>query len=637
MRTPFKVLLPVLVLLTLPALAQAQFAFTTNNGTITITDYTGTDLAAVIPSSTNGYPVTSIGDGAFYDTAVISVLIPDSVTNIGDSAFYDCLGLSSIAIPNGVSHIGGYAFYQCINLTNVTIPESVTSIGDMVFAFCHNLDSITVDGSNRCYSSAEGLLFDKDKTRLIQCPVAKVGDYAVPDGVTNVESFAFATSSLKSITIPDSVTSIGDNVFFNCCNLTNVTILGSLGSIESRTFYFCVNLRTATIPSGVTSIGDEAFSDCYSLSDATIPDSVNSIGSYAFFRCRSLASVTIGNNVTDIGTHAFFECTWLSSVGVADSVTNIGSYAFYGCSSLSSLALGNHVTSIEDLAFAFCGSLSSVTLPGSVSTLGDRPFYCCSSLAAINVDALNALYSSVDGVLFDKGQTTLILFPHREPESYVIPNGVGRIEPYAFDECGNLTNVTLPGSLTDIGSYGFYFCANLTNLRIPNGVTNIGQYAFSTCVSLTNVFIPSTVSSIGAGAFYYCSSLKAAYFCGEPPWLGGAFGDPNQTTVYYLPGTTGWGPSFGDCPTALWFLPNPLILINPSFGAQTNAFGFVVSWATNLPVVVEGCTSLASSTWLPLKTNALTDGWFYFSDPDWTNYPARFYRIRSLQSVVPGL
>ena len=108
------------------------------------------------------------------------------------------------------------------------------------------------------------------------------------------------------------------------------------------------------------------------------------------------------------------------------------------------------------------------------------------------------------------------------------------------------------------------------------------------------------------------------------------FDGANNATVYYLPGTTGWGTTFGGRPTALWLLPNPLILTNgPSFGVQTNGFGFIISWATNIPVVVEACTNLANPAWSPVGTNTLTDGSSYFSDPQWTNYPARFYRLRS--------
>ena len=132
----------------------------------------------------------------------------------------------------------------------------------------------------------------------------------------------------------------------------------------------------------------------------------------------------------------------------------------------------------------------------------------------------------------------------------------------------------------------------------------------------------------------YCTSLTGVYFNGNSPSLGGsvwsAFTGDNNATVYCLPGTTGWGSTFGGRPTALWLLPNPLILNNSSsFGVQSNGFGFIISWATNIPVVVEACTNLAYPSWSLVATNILTGGSSYFSDLEWTNYPTRLYRLRS--------
>ncbi len=163
-------------------------------------------------------------------------------------------------------------------------------------------------------------------------------------------------------------------------------------------------------------------------------------------------------------------------------------------------------------------------------------------------------------------------------------------------------------------------------------VTSIGDRAFYQCTNLTSVTIPDCVTSIGDYAFFYCTSLTALHFGGNAPSLGGSsvFTGDTGATAYYLPGTTGWGSTFGGLPTALWYLPNPLILTgSPGFGVQSNAFGFIISWATNLPVVVEACTNPANHSWSALKTNALTGGWSYFSDPQWANYPGRFYRLRS--------
>jgi hypothetical protein len=162
-------------------------------------------------------------------------------------------------------------------------------------------------------------------------------------------------------------------------------------------------------------------------------------------------------------------------------------------------------------------------------------------------------------------------------------------------------------------------------------VTSLGYAAFGSGTNLTNISIPNSVSSIGDYAFTSCTSLRGVYFWGNAPELGSnVFSSDTNATVYYLPGTTGWGSTFGGCPTALWALPHPVILTaTPNFGVQTNRFGFIISWATNVPVIVEASTSLANPAWSPMATNTLTNGSIYFGDPQWTNHPARFYRLCS--------
>ena len=254
------------------------------------------------------------------------------------------------------------------------------------------------------------------------------------------------------------------------------------------------------------------------------------------------------------------------------------------------------VTNIGDEAFWNCRSLSSVTIPGSVICIGVEAFLGCYSLPSVT-----------------------------------IPNSVTSIGDGAFAHCYSLTSVSIPNSVTNIGDVAFAGCSSLTNATIGNSVTSIGGSAFSFCTNLTSVTIGNSVTSIGSSTFWSCTSLAGVYFKSDAPTIGTtAFFFAPNVTVYYLPGTTGWGSTFGGVSTAPWFLPNPLILNNrPSFGVQSNRFGFTISWATNLPVMVEACTNLSNQTWSPVGTNILICGCSYFSDPQWTNYPARFYRLRS--------
>lgn len=198
-----------------------------------------------------------------------------------------------------------------------------------------------------------------------------------------------------------------------------------------------------------------------------------------------------------------------------------------------------------------------------------------------------------------------------------------------------LSGVVIPSSYNGLPVTGigpFAFAGNWINsVTIPNSVTTIEDGAFFNCISLTTVTTGNGVSRIGSSAFAFCSSLSSVYVQGNAPALGlDAFELSGNATIYYLPGTTGWGATFGKRPTRFWSLPNPVILNNTSHsGAQPGGFSFIISWAANVPVVVEAATDLAARNWSAISTNTLAGGWSYFSDPQWTNYPNRFYRLRS--------
>ena len=258
--------------------------------------------------------VTSIGDEAFYGcSSLTNITIPESVIGIGQSTFRDCSSLTSITIPDSVTSIGDSTFYDCNSLTNITIPDSITSIGESAFSDCSSLTSIII-----------------------------------PESVTSIGICAFyGCSSLTSITIPDSVTSIGERAFFGCSGLTNINVdinnqyydsrNNCNAIIEKSTNTLLYGCQNTIIPNSVTSIGDDAFYRCSNLTNITIPDSVTSIGISAFSDCSSLTSITIPGSVTSIGNSAFSSCESLTSITIPESVTSIEYGVFYKCSSLTTV------------------------------------------------------------------------------------------------------------------------------------------------------------------------------------------------------------------------------------------------------------------------------------------------------------
>ncbi len=254
---------------------------------------------------------------------------------------------------------------------------------------------------------------------------------------------------------------------------------------------------------------------------------------------------------------------------------------------------GYPVTSIGNSAFSNSIGVTSITIPNSVTNMGNEVFEFCYSLTSVTIGT-----------------------------------NVTSIGNYEFDECYVLASITIPNSVTNIGPWAFLTCSGLTNVTIGNSVTSIGEFAFDECSGLANLTIPKSVTDVSDYAFGNCSSLTGVFFAGNAPTtVGSIVFYADSATVYYLPGTTGWSLFLSEIsiPGVLW---NPTIqTTNASFGVQTNHFGFNITGKANIPIVVEACTNLASPVWVPLQSASLTNGSFYFNDPQWTNYPGRFYGI----------
>ena len=271
------------------ALQFGDFTYTINSpdtNTVTLAGYTGSDDTVVIPSSIEGYPVTTIGASAFSKYySLISITIPDSVTTIGYSAFSCCTHLTNITIPASVTSIGNSAFSGCTYLMNITIPASVTSIGRLAFWSCNSLPAILVDANNGFYCSIDGVLFSKDQTTLVQYPPGKAGGYTIPTSVTSIGNHAFRCCyGLTSVTIGDSVTAIGNSAFEGCIGLMSVTISDSVASIGDSAFWGCTSLTNITIPASVTSIEKSAFRSCNGLTSVYFEGNAPSLKGPVFQR-----------------------------------------------------------------------------------------------------------------------------------------------------------------------------------------------------------------------------------------------------------------------------------------------------------------------------------------------------------------
>ncbi len=442
-------------------------------------------------------------------------------------------------------------------------------------------------------------------------------------GYTGADSVLTITNSITGL----PVTSLGNKTFQYNTNLTSVTIPNSVTSIGANTFDGCTGLTSVTLGTNVTSIGASAFFSCRSLTNIVFPASVTSIGGNMFYSTH-LTSITIPAAVTNIGDRAFSDCPYLTNITVEaqniaysslagvlfnnsqttliqfpggkagsslipSSVTSIGDWAFYSCRNLTNVTIPSSVASLGANEF-YATKLISITIPASVTNIGRTAFYGCQTLTNITVDSNNPAYCSVNGVLYDKNQTTLI----QDPE-------------------GRSGNVTIPNTVTTIEYLALAYCP-LTSVIIPDSVTNIGTDAFFACSSLTNVTIGSGVVSIGPAAFRYCSALTQVSFRGNAPSGGSdSFGFSTETNaiIYFLPGATGFGATFAGLSTSL-STNTPYVILN---GTANPANGGVVSGGgiypigTNVQITATANTYWQFTGWSdnvanPTRVIAVTEG-----------------------------
>ncbi|MFA6308242.1 MAG: leucine-rich repeat protein [Clostridia bacterium] len=465
------------------------------------------------------------------------------------------------------------AFKHVNECFTMSIPSSIKYIQVGTFDDEH-IQNIDVDKANQYFSSYQGILFNKTKTKLISYPntksdseyqiaasVVTIGYKAFSNcsnlkkissktGLKTIGNYAFSScSELVSFLIPTTVRSIGCGAFQSCLKLTAISIPAGVTSIKARTFSSCWALSKIRFPSGLYEIGDFAMSDCKKLSQITLASHITRIGSAAFQYCVSLNSVIFNKGVKTIGNKAFYHCDNLTYIDLYTSTISIGNEAFKFCKKLKAITFPTSLKSIGNSAFEECELLKKITIPSKVEKIGEIAFRHCNELKTINVSSNNKFYKSINGVLFNKSQTQLILYP------------VGKT--YNFYE--------IPNRVKKLATCAFMNCTSLKRIWIPNGVERIEGYAFAD-TGFKTVVIPATMKFIAIGAFY-STELKEAYFLGNAPELETyiehiqpfinkypfKYGN-NGTHLFYIDGKVG----FSDPHNGQTFIPVDSIALSKS-------------------------------------------------------------------------
>ena len=424
-------------------------------------------------------------------SSLTSVVLPDTVKNIEDRAFLNCTNLNSINLPTNLQQIGAYAFSGCAKLEKVNIPNSVTIMREQAFAYCSALNDLTI-----------GV------------------------GLSQIPAYAFQSSGISSLILPDNIQKIGNGAFQSCENLSSITFGNALKEIGEKSFCLCSNLRELNIPKQVetlysdsfsycplqtisvpafameflpktelvkvdiysgTKILKSSFSGCAQLTSISLCETITVIGDNAFTRCTGLTQITLPNSITTIEEAAFLGCTALTEVVLSNSLTAIGNSAFAECTGLTEIVLPNSLITIGSFVFSNCNGIVEIKIPSLVTSIGNSVFYQSTSFERYIVDDGNTTYSAVDGILYNAEKTQFIARPAALKGIVKIPEGIKSIG-MSFFASAEVEEIILPNSLVTIEHHAFQDC-QMQRITIGKGLQEVGSLAFWNCTQLQGVYI----------------------------------------------------------------------------------------------------------------------------------------------------
>jgi len=444
--------------------------------------------------------------------------IGSGVSTIGGQAFRFAGLEGNLEIPDNVRYLDFYAFASCTELTTLEIGKYLTGIGANVFSDCTSLSSISFCSSTE---------------------LKEIGDNA------------FLRTNLSSVTIPESVETLGPYVFANISSLQSADLTSSISSIPDRAFSSDTSLKTVQFSDSVTAIGVNAFTGCTSLSQIYWSQNLKSIGNQAFYNCNQLSSVGFTENLESIGAAAFWNCSSLAgSLDIPNSLTTLGISAFRGCSNLTSTTIGSGIINLSSSTFYACNNLKTVTFPENLETIESTAFFSCESLSGIQIPdsvysiGVSAFSNSLNGpkgmtdIVFGSGLRTIgnsCFEESRYLATAILPDNLEQVGNSAFNNCNLSGHIEIPNSVYYVGTAAyqsnddlkgvtfsssmdtiynncFQNCISLTGLDIPSNIININGSAFSTCSSLSGINFSEGLETIGTSAFTQCDSLPVVSF-----------------------------------------------------------------------------------------------------------------------------